>query len=120
MRKFKIEAKRLEAMLELAGVQDQKSATLQKMFSQIGLERTIERLNSTYDTNLRMGDYIIQSKLEQGYWSNDFGWCFNKDGATGYSETDLDAYRQNGSDPKPEFFGIDDAEFVLYKEAADF
>jgi hypothetical protein len=120
MRKFKTESKRVESMLELAGVFDQNADSLQKMFVQIGLERSIEKLNSTHDTNLRLGDYIIQSKQEEGFWSNDFGWCFNKDGATGYSEVDLESYRQTDGTTKPEFFGVNDAEFVLYKEASDF
>lgn len=120
MRTLTIEAQRLEAMLELAGVFDQKQDNIQKMFSQIGLERTIEKINTTYDTNVRIGDYIIQSQQEQGYWSNDFGWSCNKMAATGYTENDLEAYRQDDGQIKPTFFGIDDAKFVDYETAQDF
>lgn len=120
MRKLQLEAQRLTAMLQLAGVFDQPTESIEKIFKQIGLERTIEKLNSTYDTNVRLGEYIIESKQEQGFWSNDFGWCFNKDGATGYSELDLEAYRQDDGSAKPTFFGIDDAAFVSYKKAKDY
>lgn len=120
MRTLTIEAQRLEAMLELAGVFDQKQDSIQKMFSQIGMDRTIEKINSTYDTNVRIGDYIIASEQEQGFWSNDFGWSYNKTAATGYTETDLEAYRQEDGQIKPTFFGIDDATFVQYDKAQDF
>lgn len=120
MQTYEIEAQRIESMLELAGVFDQKYDYLEKLFQQIGIDRTIEKLNLTHDTNLRLGDYVIISNQEKGFWSNDYGWCLHKNGATGYSTEDLEAYRDKNGKIKPTFIGIDDAEFILYEKTKDF
>ena len=84
------------------------------------MTKLLKKLNLDYNTNLRLGEFIIQSKNENGYWSNDFGWCSNKDGATGYTQEDLTFYRNKDGSTKPVFFGITDAEFVEYKKTKDF
>lgn len=120
METLKNQAKRVESMLMLAGVTEQNEDTVMKMFSQIGIERAVENLNNNYDTNLRIGEYIIKSNQENGFWSNDYGWCYHKDGATGYTKEDLKIYIQEDGSIKPQFFGIEDAEFVLYKKVKDY
>lgn len=120
MKKFKTEAKRLVAMLNLAGVNEKTQEELTKYISQSGIERVINRLNENYDTNLQIGEFVIQSKSNCGFWSNDFGWCSNKDGATGFTESDLSFYKNESGVAKPNFHDVPDAEFVLYDNVKDF
>lgn len=120
MKKFKTEAKRLVAMLNLAGVNEKTQEELTKYISQSGIERVINKLNDSYDTNLQIGEFVIQSKSNRGFWSNDFGWCSKRDGATGFSESDLSFYKTQSGVAKPNFHDVPDAEFVLYDSVKDF
>lgn len=120
MKKFKIESKRVLAMLNLAGVNEKTQDEISKYMNQSGVERVIEKFNELYDTNLQLGEYVIQSKSVKGFWSNDFGWCINKDGATGFTEEDLTFYKDAKGVAKPNFHDVSDAAFVLYDNAKDF
>jgi hypothetical protein len=112
------EAKRLEAALNLAGVSlaDEDAESIQRRISRRGLEQAIEDLNETYGVLLKMGPFIIRSESEYGYWSNDFGFVFGKDAATGYPQSDA-------QDPQ-QLTRIKvlapDAMFVAYDDALDF
>lgn len=120
MKKFKIESKRVLAMLNLAGVNEKTQDEISKYMNQSGVDRVIEKFNELYDTNLQLGEYVIQSKSVKGFWSNDFGWCSNKDGATGFTEEDLSFYKDAKGVAKPNFHDVADATFVLYDNAKDF
>lgn len=120
MKKFKNESKRILAMLNLAGVNEQSSDVISKYIGQSGVQKALEKFNEMYDTNLQIGEYIIQSKSNKGFWSNDFGWCSNKDGATGFTEADLTFYKDSTGVPKPNFHDVTDATFVLYDSVKDF
>lgn len=120
MKKFKIESKRVLAMLNLAGVNERNQEEIAKYMNQSGVERVLEKFNELYDTNLQLGEYVIQSKSAHGFWSNDFGWCSNKDGATGFTEEDLTFYKDAKGVAKPNFHDVNDATFVLYENAKDF
>lgn len=120
MKKFKTESKRVLAMLNLAGVNEKTQDEIAKYMNQSGIQRVIEKFNETYDTNLQIGEYVIQSKANKGFWSNDFGWCSNKDGATGFTEEDLSFYKDSTGVAKPNFHDVSDAAFVLYDSAKDF
>lgn len=119
MKKVKIESKRILAMLNLAGVNDKTQDDIIKYMNQSGVDKTVEKINALYDTNIQLGEYVIQSNT-QGFWSNDFGWCFNKDGATGFTEADLLFYKNEDGEAKPNFHDVNDAVFVLYNNAKDF
>jgi hypothetical protein len=112
------EAKRLAAALNLAGVSlaDEDAESIQARISRRGLGHAIGDLNETYEVLLNMGPFVIRSESEFGYWSNDFGFVFTKDAATGYSSTDAE-------DPQ-QLTRIKvltpDAVFVAYAEAVDF
>lgn len=120
MKKFKIESKRILAMLNLAGVNEKTQEEISKYINQIGVERVVEKINETYDTNIQLGQYIIESKTNKGFWSNDFGWCSNKDGATGFTEEDLGFYKKVDGVAQPNFHDVGDATFVFYDSAKDF
>ena len=120
MKKFKIEAKRLVAMLNLAGVTEKTEEEISKYITQSGMQRVIAKLNENFDTNLQIGEYVIQSKVNKGFWSNDFGWCANKEGATGFTEEDLSFYKNASGVAKPNFHDVADAEFILYSSAKSF
>jgi hypothetical protein len=120
MYKFKVESKRVLAMLNLAGITEKNQKEIIKYMNQSGIDRVIERFNELYDTNIQLGEYIIQSKSIKGFWSNDFGWCKNKDGATGFTEQDLNFYKDSKGIAKPNFHEVADATFVLYDTAKDF
>lgn len=120
MKKFKIESKRVLGMLSLAGVTEKTQDEIAKYMNQSGVQRVIEKFNETYDTNLQIGEFIIQSKANKGFWSNDFGWCSNKDGATGFTEDDLSFYKDAKGVAKPNFHDVTDAAFVLYDSVKDF
>lgn len=120
MENFKIESKRIIAMLQLAGVSEKKEADVEKYLNQSGIERTVEKLNDIYSTNLQIGEYVIQSKENKGFWSNDFGWCSHKDAGSGFTEEDLSFYKDNNGVAKPNFHDVTDASFVLYTKAKNF
>lgn len=120
MKKFKIESKRVFAMLNLAGVTDQSQDDISKYMNQSGVQRVLEKFNDMYDTNLQVGEFVIQSKENNGFWSNDFGWCANKDGATGFTEQDLSFYKDAKGIAQPNFHNVTDAAFVLYDNVQDF
>lgn len=120
MKKFKNESKRVLSMLRLAGVSEQTQEEILKYINQSGVQKLLEKFNSMYDTNLQIGEYVIQSKANQGFWSNDFGWCSSKDGATGFTEEDLSFYKDKKGVAKPNFHDVTDAAFVLYDIAKDF
>lgn len=120
MKKFKNESKRVLAMLNLAGVNEQTQDEVSKYMNQSGVLKALEKINDMYDTNLQMGEFIIQSKSTKGFWSNDFGWCSNKDGATGFTEDDLTFYKNAKGVAKPNFHDVTDAAFVLYDAVKDF
>jgi hypothetical protein len=48
-----------------------------------GLDDAIEYLNSEYGCNISLGEFVIYSEDEQGFWNADFGWVSNKASATG-------------------------------------
>lgn len=122
MNKFKVELLRVCSMLELAGVENESNTSILKMFNLYGVDKTILKLNNTYNTNLRIGKFIIKSNNQNGFWSNDFGWCFDKASATGYSEEDLNTYRNSDGVAKPTFYddASKDSEFIEYDLAVDF
>jgi hypothetical protein len=102
----------------MAGVSlaDEDAESIQRRISRRGLEQAIEDLNETYGVLLKMGPFIIRSESEYGYWSNDFGFVFGKDAATGYPQSDA-------QDPQ-QLTRIrvlaPDAMFVAYDDAFDF
>jgi hypothetical protein len=38
-----------------------------------------------------VGQYLIRSESERGYWCNDFGWVFQRDAATGFCAVNASA-----------------------------
>jgi hypothetical protein len=120
MKKFKIESQRVFAMLQLAGVSEKTIDEVSRGFSVSGVQKTLEKINETYDTNLSLGEYIIQSKKLKGFWSNDFGWCSKKEGATGFTEDDLTFYTDKNGQAKPNFHDVEDAEFISYDKTKSF
>lgn len=79
----------------------------------LGLERAIEHLRE-YDVVIDLGEYLICSDSEKGFWSENIGWVYDKDSATGYSEVRA----QTGIPPM--FFAVEDARWVRYDEVEDF
>lgn len=113
-----MEARRLGAALGVAGVSlaDEDAESIQSRIDKVGLSCAIAELNETYDVLLQAGPYIIRSQSEFGFWSNDFGFVYDRDSATGYPEADT-------KDPA-QLLRIQvlapDAVFVPYAGAADF
>ena len=112
------EARRLAAALNLAGVPlvDENSESIQSRIERVGLTKTVSELNSAYEVLLHVGPYIIQSKNEHGYWSNDFGFAYDRDAATGYPEADI----RNPEQLKLIKVLAPDAIFVAYDTVEDF
>jgi hypothetical protein len=48
-----------------------------------GIDETIEYLNSEYGCNISLGEFVIYSEAEKGFWNIDFGWVSDKASATG-------------------------------------
>ena len=112
------DARRLAAALGVAGVSlsDEDAESIQERIDRRGVERTVAELNETYEVLLGVGPYIIRSQSEFGYWSNDFGFVYDRESATGFPEADT-------IDPK-QVMSIQilapDAVFVPYASAVDF
>ena len=120
MKKFKTESKRICAMLNLSGVTEQSATVIEKYIGQTGMQKVLDKFNLMYDTNLQVGEYIIQSKANKGFWSNDFGWSISKEAASGFTEEDLSFYKDKKGVAKPNFHNVPDAQFVLYETAKNF
>lgn len=117
MKKSKVNkeyTKRILSMLEIAGVSDLNSEDIVRTLEQSGVEKAILKYNIKYNVNLSMGEYIIYSDAQKAYWSNDFGWSDNKDAASGYTEQDLEFYKNKDGDYEPKFYDVSDAKFIKY------
>jgi hypothetical protein len=111
-------ATRLAAALNLAGVSlsDEDAQSIQERIDRSGVSNAVAYLNEAHDVLLGAGDFIIRSEQEYGFWSNDFGFSYHRDTATGFP-------REIATDPeqlKQIQMLAPDAQFVLYSEAADF
>jgi hypothetical protein len=59
----------------------------------------MDYIGSVYGTTVGIGDFIVASDLEQGFWNNDLGWVENKDAATPF-DSRKDIYLTPGLDSK--------------------
>jgi len=59
----------------------------------------MDYIGSTYGTAVGIGDFIIVSDSEQGFWNNDLGWVESKDAATPF-DSRKDIYLTPGLDSK--------------------
>ena len=112
------DAKRLAAALGVAGVSqaDEDAETIQRRIDRRGIQRAVADLNETYEVLLQVGPYIVRSEKEFGYWSNDFGFVYDCDSATGYPASVL----QDSELLKRIRILAPDALFVPYEGAVDF
>jgi hypothetical protein len=117
---LQLASQRVFEMLQVAGIVDKSQDDILRSFELSGIEKNIEKLNELYDTNISLGDFIIISEKEAGFWSNDFGWVFNKNAATGYTEEDLLFYKDQNGIAQPNFSNVPDAKFISFNEAVNF
>ena len=106
-------AQRIGAMLELAGVLGVDVKKIKRKIIRCGVDEVIDDLNFEYDLSLQIGDYVVASVAEKGFWSNDFGWCSHKRGATGYSQPSSVDIFLSGFSPSC-------AKLLSYVDAVDF
>lgn len=100
------EARRVAMQFEVATGESASVALV--CIAQRGVADAIKFLNETHNIELSMGDYVIYSEKERGFFNNDFGWVHDKASASGFA-----------SDTPPLLYGVVDAEKVLYAEAVD-
>ena len=83
---FSSNAMRLAAGLLAAGIvtPDADIGTIQKLLEAKGPQETVAELNERHAALLSIGEYIIASDAEGGYWHNTGGWLPEKASANGY------------------------------------
>ena len=99
-------AQRVAMQFEVAT--GQSSSIALACIAERGVEAAMKFLNETHGIQLSLGDYVIYSEQEHGFWNNDFGWVRDKLLASGFD-----------SDTPPLMMGVVDAEKVRYAEAVN-
>jgi hypothetical protein len=83
---FSATALRLAAALQAANIvtPETELGALQHLVESLGDPEAVSELNERYGIILSIGDYIIESRNEGGFWHNSAGWVLNPDAANGY------------------------------------
>jgi len=71
--------------MQLEAAADQPGSMAEWHIERKGLEGAIAHLNHTYDISISLGEYIVYSESEHGFWNADFGFVSDKASATGVS-----------------------------------
>jgi len=104
--------KRVEMQFEVGTGQPLDCDAFLAAVQTLGLQPAVERVMRESGVVIGLGDFLIQSAAEQGFWSETFGWVLDKSSATGYSGKCVN---------KPlVFLGVYDAQWVRYSDAVDF
>lgn len=108
---------RVLSNLKLAGIylsqDDEKQINL--FFKLYSIDKALLKINEMFNTNIAIGEYVIYSKKENGYWSNDFGWSEDINSATGYSEKDIENYPKINNEYSPCVHDDNTARFLKFK-----
>lgn len=59
---------------------------LDEMQTAVEIHNLVDELNEEHDIGISLGDYVIYSLSEEGYWNGGFGWVDDMLSATGYAQ----------------------------------